>query len=255
MMKLLPVFAVLMLLGSAISGQTQDLKPGNIAPQATPSASSSRPEYPVAGVNDNRWDTQWSTAQGQIAGQWLQLDWDAAQEICGVVLHATGPWTQAIDIQVSLEGTWTSVGRSGSAEEKAPIHAIVSFKPVRTKSVRFVFDGGAAYHEIEVYNDAKLMAQAVAEYTKASIFVAGDLRGHLMGTVSQDSGAVVVPDAEVTVTGSTPNGAWKETAKTGKNGDFEAPLPFAATGSIKVTVAKGEFKVEQSFNSRDISRN
>ena len=170
-----------------------------------------------------------------------------------MVLRATGPWTQTIDVQIDRGGAWVSVGKSGSAEEKTAVNAVVTFKPVRTKAVRFLFEGGAAYYEVEVYNDAEKMAQATAEYTKASIFVAGDLRGHLMGTVSQDSGAVAVRDADVTVTGSTPAGPWKETAKTGKQGDFEVPLPFAANGPIEVSVVKGDLTAKQAFDSRDIS--
>ena len=83
--------------------------------------------------------------------------------------------------------------------------------------------------------------------------MAGDLRGRLMGTASQEDGSVAVRDADVTVTGSTPNGPWKETAKTGKQGDFEVPLPFAANGPIEVSVAKGDLQAKEVFDSRDIS--
>ena len=51
----------------------------------------------------------------------------------------------------------------------------------------------------------------------------------------------------MTVAGKTPNGPWKETAKTGKQGDFEVPLPFAATGPIEVSVAKGELQAEENL--------
>ena len=111
---------------SAIVGRAEEPKPGNIAPQAKASASSTHPQYPLAGVNDNRMDTQWSTAQGKTTGQWLQLDWDTPQEICGVALHATGPWTQTIDVQVNREGTWVSVGKSGSSDEKTAATAGVA---------------------------------------------------------------------------------------------------------------------------------
>ena len=237
---------VFSLWGSAFAAEQP--KPGNIAPKAKASASSTHPQYPLAGVNDNRMDTQWSTAQGKTTGQWLQLDWDEPQDICGVVLHATGPWTQTIDVQVNREGSWVSVGKSGSAEEKTPVHAIVAFKPERTKSLRFVFEGGAAYHEVEVYNDPAKMAQAGGRVSprRPSSWPAISA-GDLMGTVSQDDGSVAVSDADVTVTGSTPNGPWKETAKTGKQGDFEVPLPFAANGPIEVSVAKGDLQAEADF--------
>ncbi len=254
MKKTLSVVTILFASCSPVLSQTSATKPGNIAPQAKASASSTRPEYPLRGVNDGRIDTQWSTAEGQTKGQWLQFDWNEPQDVCGVVLHATGPWTQSIDVQVNRDGTWTSVGRSGSAEEKTPVHTIVSFEPVNTKSIRFLFDGGAAYYEVEVYNDAKAMAQAVAEYLKASIFVAGDLRGHLLGTVSREEGSVAVRDADVTVAGHSPTGSWMVvSAKTGKQGEFEVPLRFAADGPIEVSVVKGDLRTQATFDSRDIS--
>jgi hypothetical protein len=253
MRKLLPFVAFTLFAFSAIVVQAEELKAGNVAPKAKTSASSTHPSYPLPGLNDNRMDTQWGTATGKTTGQWLQLDWDEPQEICGVVLHATGPWTQTIDVQVNRDGSWVSVGKSGSAEEKTPLHTSVAFKPVRTKSVRFVFQGGAAYYEVEVYNDAAKMAQYTAEYTKVTIAVAGDLRGRLMGTASQEEGGVAVREAEVTVTGTTPNDPWKETAKTGKQGDFEVPLPFAASGQIEVSVTKGDLKAKEVIDCRDIS--
>ena len=253
MKKVLPVFIVLTVYCSPVFCQTSAPRPGNVAPLAKASASSTHPQYPLAGVNDGRMDTQWSTDQGKTTGQWLQFDWDTPQDVCGVVLHATGPWTQTIDVQVKRDGSWVSVGRSGSAEEKTPIHAIVSFQPVKTKSVRFLFEGGAAYYDVEVYNDAKSMAAAVAEYLKASIFVAGDLRGHLLGTVSRESGGVAVRDADVTVAGRTPAGPWRESTKTGKQGDFEVPLPFASDGPIEASAVTGDVRAKATFDSGDIS--
>jgi beta-galactosidase len=253
MTRLLAFAAFVLFALSAIVGRTEEPKPGNIAPLAKASASSTHPQYPLAGVNDSRMDTQWSTDQGKTTGQWLQFDWEAPQEICGVVLHATGPWTQTIDVQVNREGNWISVGKSGSSDEKTAVNAVVAFKPERTKAVRFLFEGGAAYYDVEVYNDAAKMAQAAAEYAKVTIFVAGDLRGRLMGTASQEEGSVAVRYADVTVTGTSPNGPWKETAKTGKQGDFEVPLPFAVDGPIQVSLAKGDLQAKQTFDSRDIS--
>jgi hypothetical protein len=239
--------------GAAIAGWPAVFEDGNIAPLATASASSSHPDYPLSGVNDNRMDTQWSTAPGLTAGQWLQLDWKETQEICGVVLIATGPWTQAIDVQVNRDGSWVSVGRCGSAREKAPLRAMVSFKPVRAKSVRFVFDGPAAYYEVEVFNDKELFDRSVAAYARTQIWVAGDLRGRLMGVVSRENGSVAIPDASVTVTGATPNSPWKESSRTGQNGEFEVALPFAATGIIEVAVDKHDLHVRDQFDCRDIS--
>lgn len=233
--------------------KAEEPKPGNIAPKAKASASSTHPQYPLAGVNDSRMETQWSTAPGKTHGEWLKFDWDDPQEICGVVLIATGPWTQTIEVQVDRNGSWVTVGKSGSAEEKTAVKAVIPFKPERTKSVRFLFEGGAAYYDVEVYNDAAKMAQAAAEYNKITLMAAGDLRSHLLGTASLQDGSVAVREADVTITGTTPAGPWKETAKTGKQGEFEVPLPFAATGPIQISLAKGDLTAKQEFDSRDIS--
>jgi hypothetical protein len=245
------VFALFAL--STIVARAEDSKAGNIATQAKASASSTHPQYPLAGVNDGRMETQWSTTPGKTTGEWLQFDWDAPQDICGVVLLATGPWTQTIEVQVDRDGAWVTVGKSGSAEEKTAVKAVMAFKPQRTKSMRFLFEGGAAYYDVEVYTDPSKMAQTAAEYTKVSIFVAGDLRGHLLGTASQQDGSVAVRDGDVTVSGTTPTGPWKETIKTGKQGDFEVPLPFATTGPIQVSLAKGNLQAKKTFDSQDIS--
>jgi hypothetical protein len=237
----------------ALLGLAAEPKPGNIAPLAKASASSSRPEYPLVGVNDSRMDTQWSTALGQTTGQWLQLDWAEPHEICGVVLCATGPWTQSIDVQANYEGASVSVGHGGSVDEKVPVHALIELKRVRTKSLRFLFEGGAAYHEVEVYEDPARFAACLAEATRVQILAAGDLRGHLLGTVSQDNGAVAIQEAAVSVTGTTPNGSWQESGKTGANGEFEVPLPFATTGQIQVAVSKSEVQSKSSFDSQDIA--
>ena len=130
---------------------------------------------------------------------------------------------------------------------------MIGFEPVSTKSLRFVFEGGAAYYEVEVYTNRTLFARAVAEYARTQIVVAGDLRGHLMGTVSRDAGAVAVHTAEVTVAGETPSGAWRQTSTTGPNGDFEVPLPFATRGLIRVLAAEGGQRAEATFDSSDIS--
>jgi len=117
------------------------------------------------------------------------MNWEEPQDICGAVLLATGPWKQRIDIQVRRGGAWVSAAQSGSAAERTPEHAIVAFKPQRTSSLRFVFVGGAAYYEVEVYKDAAVIARLAAEqFSRARIVAAGDLRGHLMGIVSLDEG-------------------------------------------------------------------
>ena len=70
------------------------------------------------------------------------------------------------------------------------------------------------------------------------IAVAGDLLGHLIGTVSTQSGSVATVDADVSVAGSTALGKWHATAKTGANGYFEVDLPLGLTGKIDISASK-----------------
>jgi hypothetical protein len=66
--KLLSFFVVIVTAISTKGGRVVEPKTGNIAPQAKASASSSRPEFPIAGVNDNRMDTQWSATREKNTG-------------------------------------------------------------------------------------------------------------------------------------------------------------------------------------------
>ena len=65
---------------------------------------------------------------------------------------------------------------------------------------------------------------------------------------------MAVRDADVTVAGHSPTGSWMVvSAKTGKQGEFEVPLRFAADGPIEVSVVKGDLRTQATFDSRDIS--
>ena len=74
-----------------------------------------------------------------------------------------------------------------------------------------------------------------------------------MGTVSQQEGAVALGDADVTVAGRTPAGAWRESAKTGSRATSRFGFLFATDGPIEVLVVKGDPRANEVFDSRDIS--
>ena len=86
------------------------------------------------------------------------------------------------------------------------------------------------------------------------ISVAGDLLGHLVGTVSRVEGTVAVKDAFIEVTGQTPGGSWKSTAKTDEQGVFRADLPLSCVGPVKITATAGGTIAERTVDSGDISR-
>ena len=66
---------------------------------------------------------------------------------------------------------------------------------------------------------------------RLDIAVAGDLRGHLVGSVSHEAG-MAVAKAAVEVAGQDPQGAWKREATTDENGLFSVDLPLGVTGRL-----------------------
>ena len=97
-------------------------------------------------------------------------------------------------------------------------------------------------------------AGPAAGNTDPVISVAGDLLGHLIGTVSRADGTVAVKDAAVEVTGQTPAGPWKSSAKTDEQGFFKADLPLASVGPVKISARAGEMIAEGTLDSGDIAK-
>jgi len=85
------------------------------------------------------------------------------------------------------------------------------------------------------------------------ISVAGDLLGHLVGTVSRVDGTVAVKDASIEVTGQTPAGSWKSAVKTDEQGFFRADLPLSSVGPVKISATAGGMIAERTLDSGDIA--
>jgi len=99
-----------------------------------------------------------------------------------------------------------------------------------------------------------ITAAAAASDSNAVISVAGDLLGHLVGTVSRMDGTEAVKDAAIAVAGQTPAGTWTSTAKTDERGLFKADLPPTAVGPITVTATAGGVSAQRTLDSGDIAR-
>ena len=93
-----------------------------------------------------------------------------------------------------------------------------------------------------------------ADNTNPVIAVAGDLLGHLVGTVSRVDGTVAVKDATIEVTGQTPDGSWKSAAKTDGQGLFRADLPPSSVGAVKISATASGMIWERTVDSGDIAR-
>lgn len=86
-----------------------------------------------------------------------------------------------------------------------------------------------------------------------SIVVEGDLRGHIIGTVSKEEGMIAVTDAEITITGSTPLGPWTSTTTSGAHGYFQGDLPVGTEGSIQIAAAKDGQCKQITANRNDLA--
>src|ERR1017187_4531386 len=93
-----------------------------------------------------------------------------------------------------------------------------------------------------------------ADNTNPVIAVAGDLLGHLVGTVSRVDGTVAVKDATIEVTGQTPDGSWKSAAKTDGQGLFRADLPPSSMGAVNISATASGMIWERTVDSGDIAR-
>ena len=87
-----------------------------------------------------------------------------------------------------------------------------------------------------------------------TISVAGDLLGHVVGTVSRAAGTVAVTNAPIEITGSTPAGPWRSVAKTDAGGFFTADLPSASAGPVRISAAAGATNSVLTLDSGNLAR-
>jgi hypothetical protein len=100
-------------------------------------------------------------------------------------------------------------------------------------------------------------AQAASNLPKPdapALSVAGDLLGHVIGTVSRAEGTVAVKDASIEVTGQTPAGAWRSVAKSDEQGFFSADLPLSSMGPVRISAADGAASNALTLDSGDLAK-
>ena len=242
------LFSVLLwvMIGSPVSASET-----NLARSAHVTASTYRPEYPPANVNDGDMGTQWGTAEGATAGQWLELEWSKPLVVASVVLHSTGPWTKKVEVQALRGTTWNTIA---TRTEPQTLRSTIwfSFMPEETRAIRFLFEGGAAFYECEVFDNTAI-ADALSKEALPRIDVAGDLRGHLVGVFSSEMGSVGIAGAAISASGEGPHGHWTSTAETNPEGLFQVEVPYGAMGLIRLSASKGQTSANLDEDARDVS--
>jgi len=102
--------------------------------------------------------------------------------------------------------------------------------------------------------EAKISESSTRDGYSNVIAVAGDLLGHLIGTVSRAGGTIAVKDASIEVTGQTPDGPWQRAATTDEQGFFRADLPLSSVGPVKTSATAGGMTAQITLDSGDISK-
>jgi beta-galactosidase len=96
------------------------------------------------------------------------------------------------------------------------------------------------------------MMSALEAKDNLDIAVDCDLRGHLVGTVSKDSGKTPITGAKIQVKGTTPAGPWTEQAITDERGFFRTALPLGSNATIDIAAVYGNVESKASVSGSDL---
>jgi beta-galactosidase len=203
--------------------------PRNLALDAHASASESQDDLLPEKAIDGKRDTRWSGIPGHNAGVWYQLEWDNPVEAGEIIVHQYDAYVSELDVQVRADKTaeWKTIQHFGKPEDRLPKVIACRFAPRKICGVRFAnIMNGPSFTEVEVYSKP---------FTKGIVTnVASDLRGGIVGIVSDGPGDTPVEGAEVTLSGKGGGGAWKATVVSDAKGMFFTPMPLGLTGAVKV---------------------
>ncbi|OHB70784.1 MAG: hypothetical protein A2V70_15360, partial [Planctomycetes bacterium RBG_13_63_9] len=201
----------------------------NLARQARATGRESQEDLTPEKANDGKKETRWSGIPGHDAGVWYQLDWDRPVEIGEVIVHQFDTYVFELDVQLRAESAadWKTVQHVGRVGKRLPKIVASRFEPRKVTGLRIVsIKGGPSFTEVEVYG--RPFTSGIATH------LASDLRGNLVGIVTDRSGATPCEGAEVTLSGESKGGRWNRTARSDDKGMFLVPMPLGIQGPIRV---------------------
>jgi beta-galactosidase len=203
--------------------------PRNLALDAKATASELLDAMTPEKAIDGKMDTRWSGIPGHNQGVWYQLEWKEPVEVGEVVIHQYDTFAMEWDVQVldAKTAEWRTVQHFGKPGVKLPLVVACRFMPCKVTGVRIgAISNGPSFNEVEVFS--RPFARGLATR------VASDLQGHFIGIVSDSVGASPVEGAQVTLSGKTPVGPWKSSAKSDAKGLFTADMPVRLVGPVTV---------------------
>ncbi|MFZ1935695.1 MAG: glycoside hydrolase family 2 TIM barrel-domain containing protein [Thermoguttaceae bacterium] len=215
-----------------LSAATAAESPKNLALDAKATASETQDDLSPEKAIDGRMDTRWSGIPGHNEGVWYQLEWKDPIEVGEVVIRQFDTFAMEWNVQVldAKTAEWRTVQHFGKPGVKLPLVVTCRFTPCKVTGVRIAdITNGPSFNEVEVYS--RPFARGLATR------VASDLQGHFIGIVSDADGASPVEGAAVTLSGTSPAGPWKSTAKSDAKGLFTADMPVRLTGPVAIRTA------------------
>ncbi len=206
--------------------------PKNLALAAKATASETQDDLTPEKAIDGKMDTRWSGIPGHNEGVWYQLEWKEPIEVGEVVIHQFDTFAMQWNVQVldAKTAQWRTVQHFGRPGVKLPLVVTCRFTPCKVTGVRIAdITNGPSFNEVEVFS--RPFARGL------TTTLASDLQGHFIGIVSDAAGASPVEGAEVTLSGKSPGGPWKSTAKSDAKGLFTADMPLRLAGPVAVRTA------------------
>jgi hypothetical protein len=242
-------FIKLILLLTLLGGipMSADNAAPNLAKQARATASESYNDMTPEKAIDGTRDTRWSAIPGHNAGVWFQLEWDKPVRISEVVIHQFDRFVMELDAQIwdAAKNDWRTMKRFGQHGKRLPKVVLCQFEPQETTRLRIGnITNGPSFTEVEVY-------EKPFSAHKPVVRLASDVNGDFVGVVTDPWGTAPVEGVEITLSGQSKGGAWKETARSNDKGMFFAPMPVGMTGSVKAAVSVSNVSSHASFPASD----
>ncbi len=233
------VVALPSLSAGAAQARAPAAPPRNLALDANATASETYQEFTSDKARDGDPATRWSGIPGHNRGVWFQLEWAHPVRVGEVIIHQFDRFVMEMDVQAwdDHTGDWRTLQHLGAQDQRLPMVVVCRLDPVETSRLRIGdITNGPSFTEIEVYREHFAGGMVTP--------LASDLRGNLIGIVTDAFGASAVAGAEVTLTGRLshrPAGGEEWSASTGSDatGQFALPMPLGLIGSVGVTTSVG----------------
>ena len=207
------------------------------------------PQKAIDGSLDTRWGAEDRHA-------WFAVEWQKPQAFRGVVIrNYDAPWNKNIPFTCQVWDPSLNSGKGGfrDVQTVTPTSATVVFTFPEVTTTKLRVTNVITFWELEVYDDAQTLADILKAAQRLEIAAAGDLRGHLLGSVSRESGTPVAK-AAVEVDGHEAGGTWERQTVTDENGLFSVDLPLGVTGRLDILALDGVTSAKVEVESGDLAR-